>query len=407
MGQTKQHVDKKKGDGKNKRPRIHDFMAKRQLKKEAKLEIKEKEEKEQEKKESFTKIDDSELKSNFDNQFEQMREITKKRRTEKFKDEDLYMEDTDQPLVESTQQQHSILDQVLKKEQERREYIKTHPKSLTNNDSPPTEPTKETKQATTTTTTNATEQTKESTSEHVMKKKKISILCEYVGVDELGTRQALGRVCIVGEDGKELYQKFVEPSEEIKDYRGLKQDDFQHAIPIIQIRKDLLKLKINKATIAGYHISRDAAILFNKDNAPSLDQLRDIALYDPLDCKPTGKSLWKRDSTDSDLQLLGAKYVGLDKNSLRDILTKSQVVLRIYKSFEKEFDAFYTSEEGKKILTESRYNKDKSQTATHDKRGRLLKKNVQEERDKEIEAKVAARQNMDNQIDFLLKQFKK
>jgi hypothetical protein len=72
---SKQPKDKKKG----KRPQLHEIIQNQKNIKHAKKEQKEKQEKEQIRRENFTKIDEEQVEATFENMFDQMRDIAKKR----------------------------------------------------------------------------------------------------------------------------------------------------------------------------------------------------------------------------------------------------------------------------------------------------------------------------------------
>jgi hypothetical protein len=73
---SKQPKDNKK---KGKRPQLHEIIQNQKNIKHAKKEQKEKQEKEQIRRENFTKIDEEQVEATFENMFDQMRDIAKKR----------------------------------------------------------------------------------------------------------------------------------------------------------------------------------------------------------------------------------------------------------------------------------------------------------------------------------------
>jgi hypothetical protein len=272
-------------------------------------------------------------------------------------------------LVEGSVKQLEIMEQVLRKNSDRRKY-----------------------------TANRVE---EQDTKLKKKIKKFAVACEYVGVGEFGMREALAQTCIVADDGRVLYQKFVKVNEPITDYRDKKANDFTTGEPLNKIRQDIAELRVHLGAIVGLHIGKDVSILFNKGASPALDQLRDIALYDPIDKQVRSSTNAKRDGDEAELQALGTRYIGLEKNGLKTIATKAQAVLRIYKSFEKDYDAFFQSPDGKRVLAESKL------TPSKDKQTNKKGKKTTVDRRKELEGKVNMRKTLDDQIDLLMKQIKK
>jgi hypothetical protein len=277
------------------------------------------------------------------------------------------MEETDQPLVD-TEKQRKIMALVLKNEQERRQYALENPideKDVKKN----------------------------------KKKTKYGVYCEYVGVGEYGMREAVAQICIASDDGKIVYQQYIKTSEPITDYRDKKPNDFLHGVTLNKAKQDIEALEVHLGVIIGLHIARDISILFTKGATPSLDQIRDVSLYDPIEKRQTKSTPKpKRDGDDAELQHLGTRYIGLEKNALKTISSKAKAVLRIYKSFEKEYDSFFHSPDGKRIVAESKVIP--APVATH-------KKKQPVDRRAELEAKVNVRKTLDDQIDLLMRQIKK
>lgn len=90
--------------------------------------------------------------------------------------------------------------------------------------------------------------------------KYLAIDCEMVGTGPKGRVSQLARCSIVSYDGDVVYDKFINPSMPVTDYRtrwsGIRRCDLIKATPYSEARKEILKLLMGKVVI-GHAIHND------------------------------------------------------------------------------------------------------------------------------------------------------
>jgi DNA polymerase III epsilon subunit-like protein len=92
----------------------------------------------------------------------------------------------------------------------------------------------------------------------------IALDCEMVGIGLRGRRHALARVSIVNVYGHCIYDTFVRPNEEVRDYRtwvsGIRAGDLDSAPGLARVRGDVRNI-IRDRVLVGHAIHNDLAVL--------------------------------------------------------------------------------------------------------------------------------------------------
>jgi hypothetical protein len=303
----------------------------------------------------------------------------------------------DDRLVQTTEHELSILDQVLAQEEKQQQKQQT---------------------ATTTTTKNKKQVTN-----------KIALHCDYVGTGEYGVDEKLAQVCLVNESGECIYLQQIEIFEDstndksIVDYRtketGLSQKAFAkgNTKKLNVVRKEIMNklgYELNtqaKKVLIGHNLSKHIKYLFGTYNVMFL---RDIARYHPVykSALPReGKDLNEIMSKNSnipdnlpveDLKAMSSKYLGI--TDLVDPVSKTQCIMRIYKNFEGDFDAFFSK--NTQVLKNTSF-EEYEQPKTQKEKKRIAQQKRQDNAfTKEIGHRMNVRQQLDNTIDSLLHQLK-
>lgn len=115
--------------------------------------------------------------------------------------------------------------------------------------------------------------------------KTLAIDCEMVGAGPKGHISQLARCSIVSYDGDVVYDKFINPSMPVTDYRtrwsGIRRSDLTRATPYAEARKEILKLLMGKVVV-GHAIHNDFKVL-GYVHPPALT--RDTSRFPPLNQK--------------------------------------------------------------------------------------------------------------------------
>ncbi|XP_053182534.1 interferon-stimulated 20 kDa exonuclease-like 2 [Scomber japonicus] len=94
--------------------------------------------------------------------------------------------------------------------------------------------------------------------------KYVAVDCEMVGTGPKGRNSQLARCSIVSYEGDVVYDKFINPSVPVTDYRtrwsGIRRRDLEKATPYAEARKEILKLLMGKVVI-GHAIHNDFKVL--------------------------------------------------------------------------------------------------------------------------------------------------
>ncbi|KAA8579062.1 hypothetical protein FQN60_018803 [Etheostoma spectabile] len=92
----------------------------------------------------------------------------------------------------------------------------------------------------------------------------LAIDCEMVGTGPKGSISQLARCSLVSYDGDVVYDKFINPSMPVTDYRtrwsGIRRSDLVNATPYAEARKEILRLLMGKVVI-GHAVHNDFKVL--------------------------------------------------------------------------------------------------------------------------------------------------
>ncbi|CAB1445904.1 unnamed protein product [Pleuronectes platessa] len=131
--------------------------------------------------------------------------------------------------------------------------------------------------------------------------------CEMVGVGPKGHISQLARCSIVSYDGDVIYDKFINPSMPVTDYRtrwsGIRHRDLIKATPYPEARKEILRLLMGKVVI-GHAIHNDfkvlgyshpAALTRDTSRIPLLNLRAGFAEHECASLKRLTKAIFNRD----------------------------------------------------------------------------------------------------------------
>ncbi|XP_060937191.1 interferon-stimulated 20 kDa exonuclease-like 2 [Limanda limanda] len=131
--------------------------------------------------------------------------------------------------------------------------------------------------------------------------------CEMVGVGPKGHISQLARCSIVSYDGDVIYDKFINPSMPVTDYRtrwsGIRHRDLIKATPYPDARKEILRLLMGKVVI-GHAIHNDfkvlgyshpAALTRDTSRIPLLNLRAGFAEHECASLKRLTKAIFNRD----------------------------------------------------------------------------------------------------------------
>ncbi|KAA0703371.1 Interferon-stimulated 20 kDa exonuclease-like 2 [Triplophysa tibetana] len=90
--------------------------------------------------------------------------------------------------------------------------------------------------------------------------KYIALDCEMVGTGPKGSIGELGRCSIVSYDGDVIYDKFIQPTKPVTDFRtrwsGIRRQDLRYATPFRQAQAEIVKIMTGKVVV-GHAIHND------------------------------------------------------------------------------------------------------------------------------------------------------
>ncbi|KAL7393038.1 hypothetical protein ABVT39_005654 [Epinephelus coioides] len=137
--------------------------------------------------------------------------------------------------------------------------------------------------------------------------KYLAIDCEMVGTGPKGSISRLARCSLVSYDGDVVYDKFINPSVPVTDYRtrwsGIRYSDLINATPFFEARKEILRLLMGKVVI-GHAIHNDFKVLgyshpgaLTRDTSriPLLNQKAGFAANECASLKRLTKAIFNRD----------------------------------------------------------------------------------------------------------------
>uniref|UniRef100_UPI0037E920A0 interferon-stimulated 20 kDa exonuclease-like 2 n=1 Tax=Semicossyphus pulcher TaxID=241346 RepID=UPI0037E920A0 len=137
--------------------------------------------------------------------------------------------------------------------------------------------------------------------------KYLAIDCEMVGTGPKGSISQLARCSVVNYEGDIVYDKFINPSVPVTDYRtrwsGIRRSDLVNATPYTEARKEILRLLMGKVVI-GHAVHNDFKVLcyshpsaMTRDTSriPLLNQKAGFAEKECASLKRLTKALLNRD----------------------------------------------------------------------------------------------------------------
>ncbi|XP_059195794.1 interferon-stimulated 20 kDa exonuclease-like 2 [Centropristis striata] len=137
--------------------------------------------------------------------------------------------------------------------------------------------------------------------------KYLAIDCEMVGTGPKGSISQLARCSLVSYDGDVVYDKFINPSMPVTDYRtrwsGIRHRDLINAMPYSEARKEILRLLMGKVVV-GHAIHNDFKVLgYSHPNAltrdtsriPLLNQKAGFAVNECASLKRLTKAILNKD----------------------------------------------------------------------------------------------------------------
>ncbi|XP_075937338.1 interferon-stimulated 20 kDa exonuclease-like 2 [Anarhichas minor] len=137
--------------------------------------------------------------------------------------------------------------------------------------------------------------------------KYLALDCEMVGTGPKGSISQLARCSLVSYDGDVVYDKFINPSVPVTDYRtrwsGIRRSDLVNATPYSEARKEILRLLMGKVVI-GHAIHNDFKVLgyshplvLTRDTCriPLLNQKAGFAATECASLKRLTKAIFNRD----------------------------------------------------------------------------------------------------------------
>lgn len=149
--------------------------------------------------------------------------------------------------------------------------------------------------------------TKPAASAAAVPSKYLAIDCEMVGVGPKGCISQLARCSVVSYDGDVVYDKFINPTMPVTDYRtrwsGIRHKDLVNAMPYPQARKEILRLLGGKVVV-GHAIHNDfkvlgyshpAALTRDTSRIPLLNQKAGFAAHQSASLKRLTKAIFNRD----------------------------------------------------------------------------------------------------------------
>lgn len=137
--------------------------------------------------------------------------------------------------------------------------------------------------------------------------KYVAMDCEMVGTGPKGSIGELGRCSIVSYNGDVIYDKFVQPTKPVTDYRtrwsGIRRQDLRYATPFHQAQKEIIKIITGKVVV-GHAIHNDYKALRyfhpacqtrDTTKIPLLNQKAGFPEHEPASLKRLTKALFNKD----------------------------------------------------------------------------------------------------------------
>jgi len=159
----------------------------------------------------------------------------------------------------------------------------------------------------------------------------VAMDCEMVGVGFKGNDSIVGRVAIVNQFGQCIYDEFVQPTEEVTDYRtavsGLTPNDLARGKEFSVVQKDVADI-VKGRTLVGHSIKQDLRVL-RISHARHL--IRDTSSYKPFRELFDGKT--------PALKKLAEKLLGISiQTGAHNPVQDAQTCMRLYTAHRQEWE---------------------------------------------------------------------
>jgi RNA exonuclease 4 len=174
----------------------------------------------------------------------------------------------------------------------------------------------------------------------------VAIDCEMVGVGEDGKDSILARVSLVNQHNECIYDKFVQPTERVTDYRtsvsGVRPDDLKEengAVAFEVAQKEVAAL-LKKKILVGHAVQNDLKILFLSHERRKIRDTQKCKVFRKINPSLGGLTSLKNLAK----TLLGITIQEGEHSSVQD----AQAAMRLYTMFKKEWELDLQSKKASK-----------------------------------------------------------
>ncbi|XP_004922283.2 uncharacterized protein LOC101746969 [Bombyx mori] len=173
----------------------------------------------------------------------------------------------------------------------------------------------------------------------------IAMDCEMVGIGYDGNDHMLARVSLVNKFGDCIYDKFVKPREEVKDYRtivsGIRKEDLINGEDFSIVQKEVADV-IRGKILVGHSLKNDLNVLFLSHPKRNI---RDTSKYKPF------KKITKG-STPS-LKRLAKEILSIDiQHGEHSSVEDARAAMQLYRTVSKKWEAGLSDRRGYKKINE-------------------------------------------------------
>lgn len=152
-----------------------------------------------------------------------------------------------------------------------------------------------------------------------------------VGIHSDGQGNMLARVSIVNSKGETVYDKFVQPTEKVTDYRtpvsGVRAEDIEHGEIFVKVKKEVSQILKNKLLV-GHALEHDLKVL--RISHPK-HMIRDTSRYGQFKKLTEGRTPGLKRLT---LHFLGANIQEGEHSSVQDAKAALQLYMLVRKDWE-------------------------------------------------------------------------
>jgi RNA exonuclease 4 len=165
--------------------------------------------------------------------------------------------------------------------------------------------------------------------------KAVAIDCEMVGVGENGKDDMVARVSLVNQMCECIYDKYVQPTESVTDYRtkvsGIRPNDLKkhNAVPFETVQREVAEL-IKNRTLIGHALHNDLRVLYLSHPKKFIRDTQKCRVFRQM--SPSIGSLCSLKNLAQ--TLLGISIQEGEHNSVQD----AQAAMRIYTMYKKQWE---------------------------------------------------------------------